>query len=170
MPLTLHYALTSVRQSLYSMLIAAVRSCDFWWPQNGWKQLKAYCSLPKGHICSIYGKGGWKQQALFRERGQRERSSGRTVCLLQTGWIITLIIQPVVIVETWRRVINCLCKCEFPWGRWRPSTQGEEKHAHDPIKNNHDPATYSIRAEPRAHAHAVFKKAPQVLSWHDRCW
>ncbi len=107
---------------------------------------------------------------LFRERGQRERSSGRTVRLLQTGWIITLIIQPVVIVETWRRVINCLCKCEFPWGRWRPPTQGEEKHAHDPIKNNHDPATYSIRAEPRAHAHAVFKKAPQVLSWHDRCW
>lgn len=144
-----------------------LRSCDFRWPQNGWKQLKGALFFRKGHICSIYRKGGWKQRPLFHERGQCERSSGRTLRLLETGWIITLIIQPVVIMETWRRVINCLCKCEFPWGRCRPPTQGEEKHAHDPIKNNHDPATYSIRAEPRTHAYAVFKKSPSgaELTW-----
>lgn len=133
-----------------------LRSRDFWWPQNGWKQLNGALFFTKRSHAAFMEKVEENNGLCLVREGSVRGARGGALRLLETGWIITLIIQPVVIMETWWRVINCLCKCEFPWGRWRPPTQGEEKHAHDPIKNNHDPATYSICAKPHTHAYDVF--------------
>lgn len=90
MLLTLYHTLTSAEQSHVTFGDRKIAGND----------RRALCSLQKVTYAAFVGKV--------------VENNGRSLLLLEKGRIITLIIQAVVSLEMWRRVINCLRKCEFP--------------------------------------------------------